>query len=122
MSIPIIGTNRDFQVWKYTVGHNQLLLRSTKSPEFPTRIDVFFKGVVEFHLPTHFRSLFITEAAYDEIQELRTLRKPSFNKDVKVFTVKGMDFTGYVVALAVGTHEDSGEYNEPSCFSANNII
>jgi len=41
----LINFERNFQIWKYTVGHGQLLLRSTKDPKCPTRIDVFFKNV-----------------------------------------------------------------------------
>lgn len=119
----IIGSDRKFQIWKYTVGHRQLLLRSTKSPDFPTRIDVFFKGVVQFHLPTLFTGLFIAEGSEDEIGKLCTLREsPSFKEDVRIFTVKGVDFLGYVAALVVATHEDEGEYHEPSFFSKNNIL
>jgi hypothetical protein len=54
MLTKILDSDRKFQVWKYTVGHSQLLLRSTKSPDCSTRIDVLFKGVSEFHLPASF--------------------------------------------------------------------
>jgi hypothetical protein len=119
----VIASDREFQLWKYTVGHSQLLLRSTKSPEFPTRIDVFFKGVVEIQLPTHFRGLFLTEGNEDEIAKIHTSREQlSFKEGVKVFTVRGAGFFGYVAALVVATHEDKGEYYEPSYFAKGNII
>lgn len=111
-----------FQVWKYTVGHAQLLLRSTKSPDFPTRIDVFFKGVRELHLPTVCVGLLIAEASEADVRTLCSLwQSPSF-KDIKVFRVKGKDFLGYVAALTVACHEDDGEYNTPSFFSKSNIF
>jgi hypothetical protein len=47
---------------------------------------------------------------------------PSLDKDVKVFTVRGVDFLGYVAALIVVSHEDEGEYDDPSFFSKNNFI
>jgi hypothetical protein len=119
----IINAERRFQIWKYTVGHSQLLLRSTKSAEFPTRIDVFFKGVKELHLPTIFTGLSITEASEADVRQLCSLRKsPSFDKDVKVFKVQGTDFVGYVAALIVFCHEDEGEYHDPSFFDKENII
>jgi len=43
MSTEIINSGRFFQLWSYTVSHSELLFRSTKSPEFTTRIDVFFR-------------------------------------------------------------------------------
>jgi len=100
-----------------------LLLRSTKSVEFPTRIDVFFKGVSEFHLPTIFNGLSIIEASDADIRKLCTLRQsPSFGKDVKVFTVQGADFVGYIAALIALYHEDEGEYHEPSFFASKNSL
>jgi hypothetical protein len=123
MATQIIKSERRFQIWKYTVGHTQMLLRSTKSPDFPTRIDVFFKGVEAFHMPTIFTGLSIAEASEEEIRTLCSLRQsPSFGKSTKVFKVQGSDFLGYVAALIVVCHEDGGEYDDPSFFSKENFI
>ena len=120
MSTQIIDSDRTFQLWKYTVGHGQLLLRSTKGPNVPTRIDVLFKGVSEFHLPTLLSGLSIREASDDQIRDLCSLREsPSFNHG-KVYRVKGTDFIGYVAALSCYCHEDEGEYYAPSFFSKSN--
>jgi hypothetical protein len=100
-----------------------MLLRSTKSPDFPTRIDVFFKGVSELHLPTSFTGLSIAESSEADVGKLCSLRQPpSFGKDIKVFKVQGIDFLGYVAALTVVCHEDEGEYDSPSFFAKNNIL
>jgi hypothetical protein len=118
MATEIINSKRFFQLWSYSVSHSELLFRSTKSTEFPTRIDVLLKGVKEFHLPTTSKGLSITEASDADIQRLCTLRQsPSLGKDVKVFTVQGADFVGYVAALIVLCHEDEGEYHDPSFFA-----
>src|SRR5437870_2674387 len=123
MPTEIISSERRFQIWKYTVGHSQLLLRSTKSAECPTRIDVFFKGVKEFHLPTSFTGLSITEASETDVLQLCSLRESlSSGKDVKVYKVQGADFLGYITALIAVCHEDEGEYDDPSFFAKNNII
>lgn len=123
MNTELINSERRFQIWKYTVGHSQLLLRSTKSAECSTRIDVFFKGVKEFHLPTSFTGLSITEASEVDARRLCNLRQsPSFSKDVKIFKIQGSDFIGYVAALIALCHEDEGEYDDPSFFAKNNIL
>ena len=83
------------------------------------RQKILFKGVREFHLPATSNGLVIKEASNDEIRKLCTLRQPPlFEKDVKVFTVQGAGFVGYVAALITLCHEDDGEYNEPSSFAA----
>lgn len=118
MSTEIINSDRLFQLWSYTVSHSELLFRSTKSPELTTRIDVFFKGVSEFHLPTTFHGLSITEASDGEIQKVCSLRKSSsLDHGRKLFMVQGSDFVGHVTALLVACHEDEGEYHEPSFFA-----
>jgi len=123
MPTEVFNSRRSFQIWKYTVGHSQLLLRSTKSPDFPTRIDVFFKGVKEIHLPTSFTGLSITEASQADIQKLCILQThPSMGSDLKYLQIQGVGFLGYVMALIVVWHEDSGEYDEPSFFAKDNIL
>jgi hypothetical protein len=118
MPAEIINSKRFFQLWSYSVSHSELLFRSTKSTENPTRIDVLFKGVKEVHLPTTSMGLSITEASDADIRRLCTSRQsPSFGKDLKVFTVQGSDFVGYIAALIALCHEDEGEYHEPSFFA-----
>lgn len=123
MPTEVISSEREFQIWKYTVGHAQLLLRSTKSPRCPTRIDVLFKGVAQFHLPTSFTGVSIAEGTDADVRKLCSLRESAaFGKGIKVFTVRGSDFFGYVAALIAVCHEDEGEYYDPSFFSKNNIL
>jgi hypothetical protein len=114
----IINSHRFFQLWSYAVSHSELLFRSTKSPEFTTRIDVFFKGVSEFHLPTTSHGLSITEASDGQIQKVCSLHKSlSLDHGTKLFMVQGSDFVGHVSALHVACHEDEGEHHDPSFFA-----
>ncbi|MGA2345312.1 MAG: hypothetical protein ABSF93_04860 [Candidatus Sulfotelmatobacter sp.] len=79
--------------------------------------------MAQFHLPTSFTGLSIAEGTDADVDRLCSLREsPSLDKDVKVFTVRGVDFLGYVAALIVVSHEDEGEYDDPSFFSKNNFI
>lgn len=105
-------------MWKYTVGHRQLLLRSVKSADHPTRIDVLFKGVSQFHLPAVLNGLVIAEESdQNEVRDLFTLHESEATKKVlKLFTARGTDFLGYVTARIAFQHEDEGEYYDPSFF------
>ena len=44
-TLPFDRSDRVFQLWAYTVGMGRLLLRSTVSDQFSTRIDVVFQNV-----------------------------------------------------------------------------
>jgi hypothetical protein len=118
----IIESDRLFQMWKYTVGHRQLLLRSVKSSDQQTRIDVLFKGVSQFHIPTVLKGLVIAEdPETTDVRELFALQESeAYTKRLKLFTIRGVDFLGYVSAIGVFHHEDTGEYYDPSFFPSIN--
>lgn len=110
----ILDSERHFQIWKYTVSHSQLLLRSTKSSRYPTRIDILFKGVKSVHLPTSFDKLVITEESSKDVHKFAPL---GYSENEKLFVMQGVGFAGYVAASVIFVHEDDGEYNEPSFFA-----
>src|SRR5580692_3599743 len=107
---------RSFQMWAYTVGHAQLLLRSPKSTDLPTRIDVLFKNVAAVHLPTILDGLTISGATEEEKSELHVQVGLPRLDGRKVFVVRGSNFIGYVIAGVVAWHEDEREHYEASHF------
>ncbi len=115
MPTEIINSERRFQVWGYTVSHSELLLRSVKSEEFRTRIDVFLKGVKEFHLPTIFDGLLVKEATAEDFEQMSILCD-AVSLRHGAFVFKGNKFVGYVIAFGIWCHEDQGEYYDPSFF------
>jgi len=104
-------------VWRYAVGHGQLLLRSTKTPAQPTRIDVLFKNVAALHLPASFDRLSIAETSGVERANLNLQVSSKEMAERKTFVVRSTNFQGYVIASAVVSHEDEGEYDDPSFFT-----
>src|SRR4051794_31587126 len=117
--------DRMFQIWQYTVGHGQLLIRSTRTEDlatpvdvlFKTRVDVLFKGVVALHMPTVFHGLLVTEVSEIESSSMNLQLGLLSIAGCKVFMVTGSSFQGYVVAAAVFFHEDDGHHNDPSYFA-----
>lgn len=116
MSIKLLDSKRHFQIWEYTVGHKQLLLRSVKATGLPTRIDILFKNVAAIHLCTTLDGLTISEAAEVQMIDLQLQTNPQILAGRKAFVVRGADFEGYVVAGTLAWHEDDGEYDDPSYF------
>lgn len=105
---------RVFQVWAYTVGMGRLLLRSTKSETFPTRVDVLFQNVKAMSLPTLVDGLAVTIA--DRASEERITAETGFlpDEDTTFFQLNTSRGVGYVVAGVVALDEDEGEYFESS--------
>ncbi len=116
MATELISYARHFQIWIYTVSHSQLLLRSNRSNERPTRVDILFKNVGHLDLPTVFDSLAITELSDAEIRETHAKLDPVIRLHRKVFAVRGSGFSGLVVAGAVSWHEDEGYHYDESYF------
>jgi len=106
---------RTFQVWAYTVSHSQLLLRSNRTAEFDTRVEVLFKGVGAVQLPTVLSGLEVSEIPMEHAPgELRTLLTDEDWIGRKLYMIRSGGSTGYVVAIAAFFAEDHGEYYAPS--------
>lgn len=92
----ILESPRKFRVWKYTVSHSMLLLRSIKTHDLPTRIDVLFVDVEHVDIPTNMDGLTISGTGR--------------------YLLSGRDWHGSVIALCCRVSEDDGEYVDPSGF------
>ena len=104
--------NRKFLMWRYTVGHQQLLLRSVKAEESGTRIDILFKAVKHVCIPTTIEDIVIEEIRSAPGSHPTWASTP----DAQMFKVSGKHGEGYVVAGALAHSEDEGEYDSPSKF------
>jgi hypothetical protein len=116
MSIHLLNFERRFEVWVYSVSHAQLMLRGNRSETFTTRIDVLFKGVAAINLPTIFDGFLVTESTGDEVRELNLQLGSNSLVRQRTFIIRGQNFAGHVVALAMFWHEDSGFHYDESFF------
>jgi len=113
-AVTLVKVSRIVQVWSYTVSHGQLLLRATKDRDHLTRVDVLFKGVGAMQLPSVMQSLTVKEAEPEEREEILGSTSVSMPEERRCFVLEGPGFRGWVIAGAVVSMEDEGEYFEPS--------
>ncbi|HEX3658754.1 MAG TPA: hypothetical protein VHV55_23380 [Pirellulales bacterium] len=59
-------SERRFRIWDYNVSHNQMLLRSPKSPEVAKNIDIVFWGVEYIGIPTTLDAVELTRVENDD--------------------------------------------------------
>lgn len=102
-----------FQIWSYSVGHGQLLLRSTKSPDRPTQIDILFTDVAAICIPTTFDGVEVHEVDAADLRTQPVLGNLSWC-DRRVYAIAGPGVDGYVVAGAVAFDEGDREYDSVS--------
>lgn len=98
MAEVVFESDRSFQLWAYSVGHAQLLLRSVRDSEHATRIDVLFVGTRHVNVPTTLEGLRV-ERGGDR------------------FRLSGKGWEGTIEALNVAYAEDEGEYYDASPFA-----
>jgi hypothetical protein len=96
------------------VSHRQLLLRSNRSKSVATRVEVLFKNVTAISLPVHLEGLSIAEASASEAARISAAHGGGLERDQKVFAVTGRNYHGHVIAGAIYTAEDAGDYAEAS--------
>jgi hypothetical protein len=114
VSVVLDYSERRFQVWAYSVSLGRLLLRSTKSDTFPTRVDVLFQNVKALKLPTSLDGLTIAEADDDERSEIEAATGIVLDVDAAGFVVRCGSMDGFVVAGVCVGREDDAEHFEPS--------
>jgi hypothetical protein len=78
---------------------------------------VLFKNVRALHLASAFEGLSISEASEVEKANLHLQVNSDGNGDRRTFIVRGKNFLGYVIASTVVSHEDEGEYDDPTYFN-----
>ncbi len=109
----IVAFSRKFQLWAYSVSHSQLLLRSKRTPDCPTRIDIAFRGVVGMKLPWILDSLEVTIA--EQIPGALQREISGLTMDQKqLYSCRSGEFDGWVVASTVSIAEDGEGYDAPS--------
>jgi hypothetical protein len=101
----IFQSDRDFQLWDYTVGHAQLLLRSPASISQPFNIDLVFLGVEELDIPTRLRGLVMMEPE-------RLIRVGGGSKAIHRLISGGKQHT--VVAVAFRIYKNQHDLMESS--------
>jgi len=108
--------DRHFQVWAYSVSMGRLLLRSTKSENFTTRIDVYFQNVTAMNLRTSMDGLVVTLAEREAAVRISDESGLLPDDSTKFFDIECGRRKGFVVASLTVETEDEGEYYEPNRF------
>ncbi len=90
----LFSSDRRFKLWRYGVGHSQLLLRSLPTEDQPC-LDILFEGVLWIELPTNFDSLVISKA----IDHESVRRKAGLNGEPRLLSLMlaGSNVIGFLV-------------------------
>lgn len=110
----LAAAHRVFQVWSYTVAMGRLLLRSTKTLTFGSRVDVLFQNVKAVKIPTRLDGVVVRAPTEDERRHIESDTGLLGDDATRIFVLEGASYSGYVVAGVMVVDERDAEYNEPS--------
>lgn len=116
--VTIYESDRTFRVERWSIGHSWLILRSLRTDETPSTLEISFKPVRAICIGQSLDGLRIskTESEPDLSAAIAVLGRPH-NKFESCFTVDSRNSHGWVVCGAVAGREDpEGDY-PPSMFS-----
>ncbi|MGR6998742.1 hypothetical protein ACU686_12505 [Yinghuangia aomiensis] len=119
----IFRSDRSFHLLAYTASHSQLLLRSPEDFARPgdpsnTTIDVLFKPVDLLRIRKNYTGLVIRCATAEETDSIQAEHPATgFQYGERVFVLESEGETDYIVAMAVGWHEDVLPRTRPSFYS-----
>ncbi|MDD2723950.1 MAG: hypothetical protein PHH59_08015 [Methylovulum sp.] len=102
---------RTFQLWEYHVSHGSLLIRSPKSLNETTNIDIICSGIEYLSVPRFIFNLEVTEPTLEEFQNLQTIiRSPVPISYIHVLVSNGNRFL--VVAASFKIVENTSDIFE----------
>ena len=94
-----------FQTWEFKVSHGHLLIRSPKTSEYPTNIDLMFAGVEYMDLPRHLPGLEVDEPNEIDVSVINERLGESISSD-SIFVVISDSRRYRVVAAALKIFEN----------------
>jgi hypothetical protein len=107
-------SDRKFSVFSYGISHGLLLLRSGKTDEHNTRIDVLIRDVRAMEIRSWFEGLEITEADREYLREFRSNPIEMIEPGNRVYALWGKGWQGFIVGGILSVQEDESEYMAPT--------
>lgn len=111
---PIFKSDRAFVVFSYSADHGLLLLRSRKTNDHPTRVDVLIQDVRAVESRSWFKGIEVEEVGLEYLREFRSNPVDMIEPGNKVYALKGIGWQGFIGGGILSDQEDDGDYMAPS--------
>ena len=107
-------SDREFWVIGYGPGHGPLLLRSGKTDEHHTRIDVLILDVRAMEIRSWFEGFEIALVDQDYLRDFRSRPAEMMEVGLNAYAISGKGWQGYIVGGNLCVHEDEADFAAPS--------
>jgi hypothetical protein len=115
-------SDRKFSVFGYSVSHGPLLLRSGRTDEHHTRIDVLILDVRAMEIRSWFEGFEIALADQDYLRDFRSRPAEMMEPGLNAYAISGKRWQGFIVGGKLCVHEDEADFTAPSAFAAANFV
>ena len=112
---------RKFSVVGYGASHGPLLLRSGRTDEHRTRIDVLILDVRAMEIRSWFDGIEIEQVDPDYLRDFRSLPAEMMEVGLNAYAISGKGWKGFIVGGNLCVHEDEADFTAPSAFAAANF-
>jgi hypothetical protein len=115
-------SDRKFSVISYGISHGPLLLRSGKTKEHHTRIDVLVLDVRAMEIRSWFEGFEIALVDQNYLRDFRSSPAEMMEPGLNTYAISGKGWQGFVVGGYLSVHEDEADFAAPSVFAAANLV
>ncbi len=111
-------SDRRFSVIGYGAGHGPLLLRSGKTDEHHTRIDVLILDVRAMETRSWSEGFEIALVDQDYLRDFRSRPDEMMQPGLNAYAISGKGWQGFILGGNLCVHEDEADFGAPSAFAA----
>ena len=115
-------SDRKFWVIGYGAGHGPLLLRSGKTDEHHTRIDVLILDIRAMEIRSWSEGFEIALVDQAYLRDFRSCPAEMMEPGLNVYAISGKGWQGFILGGKLCVHEDEADFMAPSAFAAANHV
>ncbi len=109
-------SERKFGLFSYGVSHGPLLLRSGKTEEHGTRLEVLITDVRVMEIRVWFTGIHIQEVELARLANRLSRPAGMFEAGLKAYLLSSSEWEGFVLGGSLHTAEDDGSFFDLSAF------
>jgi hypothetical protein len=115
-------SDRRFSVFSYGISHGPLLLRSGKTNEHPTRIDVLILDVRAMEIRSWFEGFEITKVDQDYLRNFRSNPIEMMQPGLGVYALSGKDWQGFILGGNLSAQQDEADFMASSALMREGLL
>jgi hypothetical protein len=114
-------SDRKFSLFSYGLSHGPLLLRSGRTDEHHTRIDVLILDVRAMEIRSWFDGVEIALADQDYLRDFRSRPAEIMEPGLNAYAISSKGWQGFIVGGSLWLHEDEADFMAPGAFAADSV-